>query len=112
MGLSIARPAVACRAGSFAAMWPWWCSIANEGVAALLSRNPSQVGHAAGLISTWNPRLRLRLASLVAARVGLRRGERAGAGAWGGVAGGSRGGGWVGGGARPAQQACLGGAGP
>jgi len=29
MGLSIARPAVACRAGSFAAMWPWWCSIAN-----------------------------------------------------------------------------------
>src|SRR5262245_2629436 len=40
-----------------------------------LSRNLSDFGlcHAAGLISTWNPRLRMRLASLAGARAGLRR---------------------------------------
>src|SRR5262245_25298115 len=39
-----------------------------------LSRNSREGnGHAAGLISTWNPRLRMRLTSLAAARVGLRR---------------------------------------
>jgi hypothetical protein len=35
--------------------------------------------HAAGLISTWNPRLRMRLASLAAARLGFAAGEMIGA---------------------------------
>ena len=41
----------------------------------LLSRNLGDFGlcHAAGLISTSNPRLRIRLASLAAVRAGLRR---------------------------------------
>jgi hypothetical protein len=47
-----------------------------EQLQAELSRNPRDgSGHAAGLISTLKPRLRIRAASLAAARAGSRRGK-------------------------------------